>query len=49
MMVGREHLGIGSNLCICDTPKEIKKERRFRRMLDPWITLRHTLPACARR
>jgi len=24
-------------------------ELRFRRMLDPWITFRHTLPACARK
>ncbi len=30
-------------------PKEIKTELRFRRMLDPWITFRHTLPACARK
>src|SRR6516162_756826 len=45
----REHLAIDSNLCICDTPKEIKTELRFRRMLDPWITFRHTSPACARK
>ena len=38
---------VGSILCICDTPKEIKTELRLRRMLNSWITFRHTLPACA--
>jgi hypothetical protein len=34
---------------ICPYMSEIKTELRFRRMLDPWITFRHTLPACARK
>jgi hypothetical protein len=46
---GGNTLPLALNLCICDTPKKIKTELRFRRMLDPWITFRHTLPACARK
>ena len=49
MMVAAGTLAIGSNLCTCDTPKEIKTALRFRRMLDAWITFRYILPACARK
>src|SRR5947207_1333538 len=45
-----DRLAIGSLICAFAMPlSEIKAKLRFRRMLDPWITSRHTSPACGRK
>jgi len=39
----------GSNLLHLRQPEGTQTELRFRRMLDLWITFRHTLQACGRK
>jgi hypothetical protein len=45
-----DRFAIGSLICAFAMPlSEIKAKFRFGRMLEPWITSRHTSPACGRK